>query len=483
MRLKFLTFLLLLAAGALSVKAFYPETVSAETTPDFAQVRIDSTPLDRGDPSRVTSYADVLDSVRPSVVSVMSTRVTRSRGGSPFGPFGDDPFFRRFFGIPEEQQPRERRRQGLGSGVIVSEDGYIITNNHVIEGAEEIRVALADGRDLEAKVVGTDPKTDVAILKIEEDNLPVAVLANSEQIRVGDIVFALGNPLGVGQTVTMGIISATGRQGIRILGAEGYEDFIQTDAAINQGNSGGPLVDAAGRVVGINTAILSRTGGNIGIGFAIPVNLVANVMESLITTGTVERGFLGVNIQDLSSDMAEDFGVKDGRGAIVADILPESPAAGAGLRRGDVIIRIDDRRVENASQLRLTISQKRPGSTIKLTIMRDHEELVKEVVLGSLDQATVAQTELLEGIQVAPVDDEIRRDLELPDEVKGVAVMEVDSASRYAQYLSVGTVIVEINRRQVEDVQTARQSLRRGRNTFLIYHRGSFRFISLTVQQ
>jgi serine protease Do len=482
MRLRIVTLLLLLATGVLTVKAFYPGTTNSAQI-QLARVHVDTTPLVRDDPSRVTSYADVLDEVRPAVVSIFSTRVVRQRQVQPFG---DDPFLRRFFGLPDEQQPREQRRQGLGSGVIVTDDGYVLTNNHVIEGADEVRVALSDGRDFTATVVGADSRTDVAILKIEADDLPVAVLTDSDLIRVGDIVFALGNPLGIGQTVTMGIVSATGRRQIGILGHGSYEDFIQTDAAINQGNSGGPLVDAQGRIIGINTAILSRTGGNIGIGFAIPTNLVSNVMESLIQTGTVERGYLGVNIQDLSPELAEEFGIRDSRGALIADVVPDSPADRAGLRRGDVVVRVGERRVENANALRLLISQLRPGSSASVTFMRDGERQSVDVELGRLDDAMVAQQRtqvpFLQGVTVSPVTPELRQQFELPDAVAGLVVTEVAPASPYAEVLPVGAVIVEINRRPVPDITTAREQLRQGRNTVLINFRGVFRFVTVVVQ-
>lgn len=485
MRLRIVTIILLLATCALGVNAFYGSANSAGQHARLAVVNIDSTPLDRDNPDRVTSYADVLDTVRPAVVSVFSTRVIRQQPTTPFGPFQDDPFFRRFFGIPEEGQPREQRRQGLGSGVIVTDDGYILTNNHVIEDAEEVRVALSDGREFDAEIVGTDPKTDIAILQIEAENLPVAVLTESEQIRVGDIVFALGNPLGIGQTVTMGIVSATGRQQIGILGQGSYENFIQTDAAINQGNSGGPLVDGAGRVVGINTAILSRTGGNIGIGFAIPTSMVAGVMESLIATGTVERGFLGVNIQDLSPELAEEFDIQDVRGALIADVVPESPADEAGLERGDVVTGIGERRVENASALRLMISQMRPGSTISLEIVRDGESHQVEVELGRLDEESVAQQRsrgtFLEGVEIAPVTPEVREQFDLPEKASGVVVVEVQPGSPYREYLPVGAVILEINRREVRNPATAREALRKGRNVLLISYRGVPRYVSITV--
>jgi Do/DeqQ family serine protease len=477
-----LTVLLLVVTGALSVKGFFPTTAGADTA-QLAVVNIDNTPLDRANPARVTSYADVLDEVRPAVVSVFSSRVVRQRQWQH--PFGDDPFFRRFFGVPEGQE-REQRRQGLGSGVIISDNGYILTNNHVIEGADEVRVALSDQREFTAKVVGTDPKTDVAVLKIEADHLPSAALTDSDGIRVGDIVFALGNPLGVGQTVTMGIVSATGRQQIGILGHGGYENFIQTDAAINQGNSGGPLVDGDGRVIGINTAILSRTGGNIGIGFAIPVNLVANVMESLIQTGTVERGYLGVNIQPLSPELAEDFNIPEGRGALINDVVPDSPAAQAGLQRGDVIVKVDEQRVSNHTALRLMISQMRPGSSPVVEFIRNGELQSVQVELGRLDDPGMAprsrRGEFLEGVSVAPVTPELREQYELAEGLRGLVVTEVAPGSLYADSLPVGAVIVEINQRSVTTVAAAREALRQGRNILYINYRGAFQYISIPVE-
>jgi len=282
---------------------------AAEEAPrgTMPEIKVDATPLPRAQAPLVTSYADALEEIRHSVVSVYSTKIVRMRGrGLPF----DDPFFRRFFGPGPEQE--ERIQSGLGSGVIVSENGYILTNNHVIAESDEIRVALPDGKEFEAEIVGADPRTDVAVLKIDAEDLPSATLADSDQLRVGDLVFAVGNPLGVGQTTTMGIVSATGRSNLQLL-RDGYENFIQTDASINPGNSGGALVDAMGRVVGINTAIISTSRGNIGIGFAIPINLAANIMRSLIETGSVARGFLGVSLQDLDADLARSSASRTAR--------------------------------------------------------------------------------------------------------------------------------------------------------------------------
>lgn len=485
MRLRIITALLLFTTGALTVKAFYMDEESGANA-RLAVVNIDETPLNRDNPGRITSYADVLDEVRPAVVSVFSTRVVSQRQFQ--SPFGDDnPLFRRFFGVPEEA-PQEQRRQGLGSGVIVSENGYVLTNNHVIEGADEIRVALADQREFVATVVGTDPKTDVAILKIDADELPRAVLANSEQSRVGDIVFALGNPLGVGQTVTMGIVSAIGRMEIGILGRGGYENFIQTDASINQGNSGGPLVDAEGRVIGINTAILSRSGGNIGIGFAIPASLVANVMQSLIETGTVERGYIGVHIQPLSAELAEEFGIPDGRGALINDVVPGSPADQAGIQRGDVLVKVGDQTIDSHTSLRLVISQMRPGASPQVEFIRDGERQSVEIELGRLDeQSMLAQQfdrggRFLEGVTVSGITPEIQEQYELPEDLSGVVVTAVEPDSPFVQTLPPGSVVVELNRRKVTSVNSASEALREGRNTILIYYRGNFRFISIMVE-
>ncbi len=453
------------------------------------EIRIDREPLDRsGANGMVTSYADVLDTVRPAVVTIATTQVIEERIRR--NPFADDPFFRRFFGIPDEPsqgEPRYRQRQGLGSGLIVSPDGYILTNNHVIEGADQIEVSLGDRRQFEASIVGSDPRTDVAVLKIDAEDLPAAVLADSDNIRVGDIVFALGNPLNIGQTVTMGIVSATGRTRIGLLGQGGYENFIQTDAAINQGNSGGPLVDAYGRVIGINTAILSaRTGGNIGIGFAIPVNMASHVMRSLIATGYVSRGFLGVQLMDVPSDRVSELGLERVEGALVVEVVPGRPAAGAGLRENDVIIEVDGQHVPSQSALRLMISQTPPGTEVQLTYIRNGERNEVSVVLAELDRPDSAPEsdhleELLEGIKVSVLDDEMRSDFGLPAGLRGLIVLESDSSSQYASHFPLRTVITEINRRPVTSLEEARASLGSGRNTFQVYQDGVYRYLRLTL--
>jgi Do/DeqQ family serine protease len=291
---------------------------------------------------------------------------------------------RRFFG--ENGPPR--REQSLGSGVIISEEGYILTNNHVIDGADEVRIAMVDGRELIAKVVGVDPATDMAVLKIPSGDLPAAVLADSSDIRVGDLAFAIGNPFGVGQTVTMGIISATERTGF---GITEYEDFIQTDAAVNPGNSGGPLIDAEGRVIGINTAILSRSGGFHGIGFAVPINLARFTMEQLIRNGRVIRGYLGIYIQPVTPGAAKAARVPVNGGAMIAGFSPGSPAEAAGLRAGDVIVGVNGVRVMGSPELRLAISQIPPGSVARLQVLRRGEELQVPVTVGEMPRRSAEE--------------------------------------------------------------------------------------------
>src|SRR6266540_5522416 len=309
-------------------------------------VAVSDTPLER-QTKFTASFSPVVKKVAPSVVNVFTTKTVRNPWPE-VTPFFDDPFFRRFFGQPfgdneGRRQPRTFKERSLGSGVIVTRDGYLLTNNHVVDGADEIKAARdKDKKQFTARVVGRDPKTDIAVLKIDAKDLPFITFADSDKLEVGDVVLALGNPFGIGQTVTMGIVSATGRGGMNI---EDYEDFIQTDAAINPGNSGGALVDAEGRLIGINTAILSRTGGNQGIGFAIPVNLARDVMNSLVTDGKVTRGYFGVMIQDLTPALARKLDLKQRNGALVGDVVPKSPADKAGIQSGDVVTELDGKPV------------------------------------------------------------------------------------------------------------------------------------------
>jgi Do/DeqQ family serine protease len=335
------------------------------------------------------SFADVVDRVAPAVVTIRSAR--RVRAPQQF-PFFDDPFFRRFFGERNPETPRRGPapvQQGIGSGVIVRADGYILTNHHVIDGADEIRIDLTDRRTYPAKLVGSDPPSDLAVLKVNASNMPVLTLADSDRVRVGDACLALGNPLGLGQTVTSGIISAKGRA--TGLSNGSFEDFLQTDAPINRGNSGGALVNTAGQLIGINSQILSTTGGNIGIGFAIPTNMARNVMEQLIETGKVRRGQLGVAVQPITSDLAEQAGLREVRGVFIADVSSGGPADRAGLRAGDVVTAVDGTPVEDANAFRNRIASTQPGTEVTLTVMRNGRTEERRARLGELTVETAAE--------------------------------------------------------------------------------------------
>ena len=319
------------------------------------------------------SYADAVDLAAPAVVNIYTTKLITERAS----PLFNDPFFRHFFG--DQLGPRQRLESSLGSGVVVSENGYILTNNHVVEGADEIQVALRDGRNAEAKIVGTDPESDLAVLKVELDKLPVVTIGQSDEVRVGDVVLAIGNPFGVGQTVTIGIVSAMGRNTV---GINTYENFIQTDAAINPGNSGGALINPFGHLVGINTAIFSKSGGYQGIGFAIPGKFAIEVMQELIQHGRVIRGWLGIEVQDITPELAESFRLKSAKGVIVAGILRNGPAAKAGLRPGDIIIKLNDTEIEHTRQVMNSIAKIKPDDDIKIEIMRQGEAITLEGTVG-----------------------------------------------------------------------------------------------------
>jgi Do/DeqQ family serine protease len=435
-------------------------------------VQVDRTPIEAG-PGVVLSYADVVEPVQRAVVSIYSTKVVRER-------IRMNPLFRQLFpDLPHTE--REREERGLGSGVIVSPDGYILTNNHVIEGADELKVALADGREYIAEIIGSDPKTDVAVVKIEADSLPVVTLADSDRIRVGDVVFAIGNPLGVGQTVTMGIVSAKGRS-VGILGdIGGYEDYIQTDAAINMGNSGGALVDAKGRLIGVNSAILSPSRVNIGIGFAIPIKLASWIMNSLVETGTVARGYLGVSAEPLTADIAEQLELpRDTRGVVITDLIPDKAAEKAGLKRTDVILAIDDHPVTTVDELRLLVAQMMPGSIVRVKLVRDGRPQTIEVKLDRFDDRP---DELVSGVDVRPLTAEDRRRAGIADpRIQGLLVTQVAEDSPYRDQLAPGAVIMEIDRQPVADLATARALLQPGRNLVALYYRGAVRYLVLNLR-
>lgn len=430
------------------------------STADEVKVTIDATPVDRSSGQFMpVSFAPIVQQVGPAVVQV-SVIAESEEMSQNLPSWMEDPRWRRFFGIPDDYAERMPRRQerGAGSGVIVSSDGYILTNNHVVANAVEIEVSLSDRREVSAKVIGTDPDTDLAVIKIDLEDLPALTIADSDNLEVGDTVLAVGNPFGLGQTVTSGIVSGLGRATLGL----GYEDFIQTDAAINPGNSGGALIDAQGRLVGINTAILSRSGGFMGIGFAIPSNLAHNVMQQLVTHGEVVRGFLGFSGEDLTREMAPSFDLEaDERGTLVVEVTEDTPADRAGLQHGDIITHLNGRRYESFRELRFAVADVRPGTDITLKIIRDGEEMELEATVGSREDidgvATIEEDDgALEGVTVSEIDPRARQRFGIPSRVQGALVVEVepDSASARAG-LRVGHVIVEINRERVRDADDA----------------------------
>jgi len=353
---------------------------------------VNNAPINNGAPGNATlpvvSYADIVSRVSPAVITIHSEM--RVRAPQQY-PFMDDPMFRQFFGDRLPQQMPEQRRSGLGSGVIISTDGYILTNHHVIDGAEQIKVDLNDNRTLDAKVVGSDPLSDLAVLKIDASNLPVLALGDSDKVRVGDVVLAIGNPLGIGQTVTMGIISAKGRQ--TGLSSGNFEDFLQTDAPINQGNSGGALVSTNSELIGINSQILSPSGGSIGIGFAIPSNMAKTVTDTLVKTGKVRRGQLGIAVVRLNSEPAKDLGIKETKGVVVAQVQPGSAADQAGLKKGDVITAFNGVEINEPNVFRNLVASTAPGTDVTLTVRRDGNEQTVHARLGELIPAPNRDTE------------------------------------------------------------------------------------------
>jgi serine protease DegQ len=322
-------------------------------------------------------YRDAAGRAMPAVVNILTSKAMRESH-----PLLKDPFFRRFFG---DKLPPDEQMASLGSGVIVSSDGYILTNYHVVEAADEIEVGLADGRKAQARIVGTDPETDLAVIRIKEGNLPVMVLGHADEARVGDVVLAIGNPFGVGQTVTMGIISALGRNNLHI---NHFENFIQTDAAINFGNSGGALVDTHGNLLGINSAIYSQTGGSVGIGFAIPVSTAKTVLENIIQHGQVVRGWIGVESQDITPELADSFGLGKSSGAIIAGVVSGGPADRAGIRPGDILLTVDGKQVSNTNDMLNLIAQLEPERKTRMTVMRKNRQATLDVVVGKRPRQT-----------------------------------------------------------------------------------------------
>jgi serine protease Do len=443
------------------------------------------------------AFTSIADSSLPAVVGVKaeSRPVEYSRPGQRQWPFGDpfdrfdDDFFDHFFRRqPRRRQPGRGYHQiAQGSGFIISADGYVLTNNHLVGDADKVMVKLADDRDFEAKVIGTDPQSDVAVIKIDGEAFPSLKLADSARLEVGEWVLAIGNPFGLSQTVTAGIVSAKGRSNV---GLADFEDFIQTDAAINPGNSGGPLLNLDGEVVGINTAIVSRSGGNMGIGFAIPINMARNIFEQLIEAGTVERGFLGVVIQDLTGELAKSFGLpEDTRGVLVPEVMEDSAAEEAGLKRNDIIVELNGEPVEKADVLRNSVAMQKPGTEVDVVVLREGRRKTFTVKLGRRpgQAAAVAENELLDklGFGVQDLTDELAGRLGYGD-LTGVVVssVEMDSPADRAG-LSAGTLIMEVNRRPVDGVEQFHDAIGRaaegGSILLLVRDRNYTRFVVLTV--
>jgi serine protease Do len=431
-----------------------------------------------------SSYAPLVKEVLPSVVNISSSKVVHSRMSSEEG-MPMDPFFRQFFGQDGNEgggrfnMPRDSREKALGSGIIVSPEGYILTNNHVVDGATDVRITLSDKREFKARIVGADPKTDVAVLKIDAKNLAPITIGDSSKVQVGDVALAIGNPFGVGQTVTKGIISATGRGG---LGIEDYEDFLQTDAPINPGNSGGALINDRGELVGINTAIISHgSGGSQGIGFAVPANLARNVMDQVLKNGHVTRAYLGIYPQDVTPAMAKAFGKKDSQGIVVGDVSVNSPAQKAGIQRGDIILQINDKPVSDSNQLRMSVSMMQPGTELQLKILRNGTERDETVKLAEMptESAKVESidqeggSKALEGVEVTNLNAGIAKELGISSATKGVVVTDIDPASKMADSgLQKGDLIQEVNHQPVGNVSEFQSALRKaGSDPLLLVNR------------
>ncbi|MBI3592983.1 MAG: DegQ family serine endoprotease [Nitrospirae bacterium] len=417
------------------------------------------------------AMAKVAEKAKPAVVNISTTRTIKT----PRHPFFDDPAFRRFFG--EGQGPQKRKVTSLGSGFIATSDGYIITNNHVIEGAEDILVKLSDNREYKGKVIGMDSRTDVAVIKINEKNLPSIPWGNSDQLKVGEVVLAIGNPYGLSQTITMGIISALGRVG---MGITDYEDFIQTDAAINPGNSGGPLVNVRGEIIGVNTAIFSTTGGYQGLGFAIPSSMVKNVMDSIINQGKVVRGWLGVQIQPLTAELAKQFNLKDENGVLLVETVEGGPAEKGGLKRGDVIVEFDGRKISDPFHFKNMVAATKPGKAVQMKIIRDGNLLTATVTIGELpiEPQVVSSAEFenaLKGVSVQDLTDEILQKLNITKKIKGVVINNIEEDSPALGILAKGDIIIEVNRKPVINAREYNKivsAIEKGQNILLLIIRG-----------
>ncbi|MFL6449325.1 MAG: Do family serine endopeptidase [Bryobacteraceae bacterium] len=481
----------LIAALAVATHSNAPVAVTARADTSASAQRLNTLS---------NSFADMIEKASPAVVKISSTRVIKAseQQGNGNNPMMSDPFFRQFFGGQGNMRPRDRREGGLGSGVIISNDGYILTNNHVIDKATTLKVELSDGRDFTGKLIGADPQTDVAVVKINASSLPTLGYANSDAARVGDLCFAIGNPFGQDHTVTMGIVSAKGRA----LERNTYiQNFIQTDAAINPGNSGGALINAKGELIGMNTAILSGNsgfggeGGNIGIGFAVPSNLAKQVADQLIKGGKVTRGYMGVRLQSLNADMAQAMNLKDSKGAVVASLTPGDPGQKAGLQQGDVITAIDGKKVDGSDDLTMNVISHAPGSAVTLDVIRDGAPKKITVTLGQRPNGTDWDDDKkggdkddrggdsdngnpgnvsVRGVTVETLTPDNAEQVGATAGTKGVVITDVDQSSPAAETLSRGMVITAVDRKPVMSAQEFRRlvSQAQGKPVLLTYNVG-----------
>ncbi|MBV8969482.1 MAG: DegQ family serine endoprotease [Verrucomicrobia bacterium] len=449
--------------------------------PTGLNLKTDDKPINRD--SRENSFAPIVKQVSPSVVKIFVTMKEQSQI-----PRSELDQFKRFFGPNFDFEPNQQEQHVLGSGVIVSPDGYILTNNHVVDNAKEIQIATVDGHSYTGHTVGTDPDTDVALLKIDATNLPAITLADSDKVEVGDVVLAIGNPFGIGETVTRGIVSAKNRA----TAGDKDENFIQTDAAINPGNSGGALVDVEGRLVGINTEILSRSGGNQGIGFAVPSDICKWVMDSLIKNGRVIRGYLGIAIQNLTPDLAKAFNLDRATGALVADVTTNSAAQAAGIKSGDVVLQFNNKDIEDAAQLKVEAAETLPGTTIPVLVDRNGQKVTVNVTIREKPSDKVAKNnttpsqgdqDALTGVTVSDLNRQIRSELNIPDDVNGAVITEVDpSCASYAAGLRAGDVITEINHDPVKNAEDAvNKTEKRGDGSTLVklWSKGATEYVAV----
>jgi len=433
------------------------------------------------------ALAEVANVARPAVVNISTTSTVMVQE-NPLGDMFNDPFFRHFYGdqLGQPGQKKKYKAAALGSGVIVTENGYILTNNHVIKGADEIKVILFDKREFKGKVIGTDPRTDLAVIKINAKGLPTLNIGASDKLKTGDVVLAIGNPFGLNQTITMGIVSAVGRSNI---GLADFEDFIQTDAAINPGNSGGALVNTRGELIGINTAIFSTSGGYMGVGFAIPSDMAKSIMDSIIQHGKVIRGYMGVSVQNLTPEIAKSLGIKEATGALISGVETGSPAERAGLKRGDVVISFAGKPVIDATSLRNLATSTAPGTAVDVKIIRNSKEELLTVTLEELKEKTVVKKaeyhNALKGVTVENITVNIRDSLGLPENLRGVVIRDVSADSPAQGLLQPNDVIQEVNKKPTPNVHEFDQiasKIGKGSTVLLLVYRNGGS-IYLTMEQ